>query len=131
MTDRIEITLTASLPESGKYRILAAAEEAAQALAKALGEEHKMAFSVAVKAISPQSPRKAKVVPTPPTTSTLTEDVANELAAEALGGTEGTGAGEIATTDLPLQATAEPVHAPHGASDRRPRAASEHRAAAE
>ena len=123
MTDRIEITLTASLPESGKYRILAAAEEKAQALAKALGEEHKMAFSVAVKAISPQSPRKAKVVSTPPAASTLTEDVPNELAAEALG--------EIATTDLPLQATAEPVHAPHGASDRRPRAASEHRAAAE
>jgi hypothetical protein len=58
--DRLEIKLVGELPDAGKYRILAAAEETFRNAMDAFNGDHKMALAIEVKAVSP-APRKPKV----------------------------------------------------------------------
>jgi hypothetical protein len=61
--DRLEITITGELPDVGRFTVMAAAEEAVEAFAKAWGEKHPgMKLSVSVKAVRPGTRKPAPIV---------------------------------------------------------------------
>lgn len=53
MTDRLVIEITGDLPDAGRFAILAAAEDAAKAMAAKGSAEHEIDLSVSVRSVRP------------------------------------------------------------------------------